>query len=273
MIQTQGNIDLKNRYQVNYEMKEDTVPVDMLFLHGNLASRRWWYPVASILTEKYRSSAPRGKMALCDIPGYGGSAALPPGYQMTADDLVQGFTEFVENHKLKNVLLVAHSAGTPLASLMLARRPELFFGGILIGSPRPQGISFSDDLYSKYELMAENRDLTRLAIGSTIHKNDYSGQFFNEVLVEDAWRGLQKGGSQIAKAVRDLNISAEIVSISSPVMILHGVHDSVIPESHAADLHRLISTSTLTYLPDNGHCLNIEDPRLLAEKVEQFIGG
>ncbi|MBK7960526.1 MAG: alpha/beta hydrolase [Bdellovibrionales bacterium] len=262
---------MSHRYQINYELKENTVPVDMLFLHGNLASRRWWYPVSSILTEKNRSSSPQGSMALCDIRGYGGSSGLPQGYQMTADDLVMDFITFIETHKLKNVLLVAHSAGTPLAALMLARRPELFLGGILIGSPRPQGVSFEDDLFAKYEFMASNRELTRWAIGSSIHKNDYSAQFFNEVLVEDAWQGLQKGGSQIARAVRDLDISAEVASIQKPVLILHGLHDHLIPESHAADLHRAIPNSTLTYLPDNGHCLNVEDPMRLADEIDAFV--
>ena len=115
-------------YKVSYEVHENSAPQNLLFLHGNIASNRWWYPALAELNKTFAASARplAGRMVLAELRGCGQSPALPADYVMKCDDLVSDFISLTEGLELQDVTIVGHSTGGLVACLMLARRPDLF---------------------------------------------------------------------------------------------------------------------------------------------------
>ncbi len=257
--------------QVSYEIRNNSFMGDVLFIHGNIASNRWWYPTVEALTTKSKEVSAHlpGRLVLAELRGCGESAAIPQGTKLTVDDLVNDFLALAEGLNLKNVTLVGHSTGGLVSLLMMSQRPDLFRGAVLIDPVGPKGITFPDDILEKYAQMATDRDFTAMIIGATIHGNDSQSAFFKDVIVEDTMKALKNCGTQVLLALRDKDV-ADRIKVAHPVLIFHGQHDWVLEEHHATELHKILPNSEFVKLADHGHCLNMENPGKLADYLVSF---
>lgn len=254
--------------QVSYELRNNAFMGDVLFIHGNIASNHWWYPTVEQLTQQ-RSESWTGRLVLAELRGCGESPAIPASTKLTVDDLVQDFLALTEGLNLKNVTLVGYSTGGLVALLMMSQRPDLFRGAVLIDPVGPKGITFPDEILEKYAQMTNDRDLTAMIIGATIHGNDASSAFFKDVIVEDTMKALKKCGTQVLLALRDKDV-ADRIKVAHPVLIFHGQHDWVLEEHHATDLQKLLPNSEFIKLADHGHCFNMENPKRFADYLVSF---
>ena len=59
--------------------------------------------------------------------------------------------------------------------------------------------------------------------------------------------------------------------VAVPTHILAAEQDRVIPPAYAEALHKLIAGSTVVILPDCAHLAHLEQPRMVAGEVTQFI--
>lgn len=258
-------------YQVSYESKDKAFVGDVLFIHGNLGSNRWWYPTVEKLEVKAKQSGEslQGRLVLAEMRGHGASPMLPADKPVQVEEIVNDMVALAEGLGLKKALLVGHSAGGLISSLMMSLRPDLFCGAVLIDPVGPKGISFPDEILEKYFQMANDRDLAAQIIGLTIHGNDFGSQFFKDVIVEDTVRALRNVGTKTLLALRDYD-SVKKIKVDQPVLIFHGAHDWVLEEHHAKGLQGLMPNSEFVKLADHGHCLNMENPDKLAHCVWDF---
>ena len=60
---------------INYEVFDGLVPQTTLFIHGNLASNRWWHPAVSCFGARYTNQKNTGKVILAEFRGCGESSA------------------------------------------------------------------------------------------------------------------------------------------------------------------------------------------------------
>jgi pimeloyl-ACP methyl ester carboxylesterase len=106
----------------------------LICLHGTQGSGRTFKGLLALLGRDRSVYAP-------DLPGYGESDG-PPG-SMSAADYTAAIGDFLDNMRLRHADLLAHGAGTVLATeLALARGPQirrLVFVSVPLGPPRPQG--------------------------------------------------------------------------------------------------------------------------------------
>ena len=258
--------------QSNVEVRKNTAPRDILFVHGNLASKRWWYPVAEMAESRFKKmGATPGSMILADMRGHGQPDMIVPG-DVSVEEIVKDFIHTTEQNNLKNVLVVGHSAGGLISALLMARRPDLFTGAVLIDPVGPTGLkNVPEDIEDKYKMMANDRGIASYVVGLTIFNNDGEKEFFKTTIMDDSMAALQAAGVSLVKALMGIDYSAEISKVKHPVVIFHGTHDWVLDQANATDYQKLMVNSKFVNLPDNGHCMNFENPERLLEEIVQVI--
>jgi pimeloyl-ACP methyl ester carboxylesterase len=262
-----------NQFKSNYETKKNSAAADIFFVHGNLASRRWWYPVAELLLKEQTAlqMTLNKTMLMSDLRGCGLTPNPTPG-KMNLDDLVADQIQIAEQAQFKNALVVGHSAGGLITALMLARRPDLFKAALLIDPVGPTGLlGVPDDIEAKYDMMAASRDIAAQVISFTIHGNDAEKPFFKNEIMDDSMTALKNTGIDLVRALQNIDYSSEISKVKQPVMIYHGAHDWVLDQSRATDHQKLMKNSQFVNLPNNGHCMNYENPERLAIDICNFI--
>lgn len=257
---------------LHFEIKKQSAPQDIFFIHGNMASSNWWTPVLEMCQSRFSKAANlQGSMLVADMPGHGQSEIQNPS-QLNLEQIITGFISVAELNNLKNALLVGHSAGGLIAAIMMARRPDLFSKALLIDPVGPTGLkNIPADIEDKYKMMTDNRDVAAYVIGLTIHGNDAEKEFFKTTIMDDSMTALKNVGVYLVKALAGIDYSNEISKAKQPAIIFHGAHDWVLDEANATDLVQLMANSKFVKLPDNGHCMNYENPERLTEEIVQFI--
>ncbi|MFZ3228625.1 MAG: alpha/beta hydrolase [Pseudobdellovibrio sp.] len=259
-------------FKPHQEIRKNTAPCDILFIHGNLASKHWWYPVLEMAEPRFKKMGSQsGSMVVADMRGHG-QTENPTGSKLTLEDIINDFISIADENKLKNVLLVGHSAGGLVSAILLARRPDLFVGALLIDPVGPLGLkNVPADIEDKYKMMSESRDVASYVLGLTIHGNDPEKEFFKTTIMNDGMTALNNLGVTLVNALTNIDYSNEISKAKQPVTIFHGTHDWVLDQASATDLQKLMVNSTFVILPDNGHCMNYENPERLLEEICLFI--
>jgi 3-oxoadipate enol-lactonase len=62
-----------------------------------------------------------------------------------------------------------------------------------------------------------------------------------------------------------------LTQINIPTLILHGKDDQLIPSQTAEEMHDSIKDSLLLIIPDAGHLLNLEQPQVFNQAVNEFL--
>ncbi|MCE3011188.1 MAG: alpha/beta hydrolase [Proteobacteria bacterium] len=258
------------QFKMNYEVIPGVLPETTLFIHGNLASNRWWYP-ASEVWEKQSQRKLEGSMILAEFRGCGKSSAPRAASEVTMDRLAQDYLDLVAHLGLKQVNVVGHSTGGLIAAAMAAKSPGTVQKMVLLDPVGAKGVKFDPSMTEAFEQMKTNKELVGLVIGSTIHQNNPETDFFRQVVVEDAFRAVQTVGLQILKALDGLDLTAQISSINTPCLVLHGEFDQLLSVADSQALAQLQKQGQFEVFRGVGHCGNVENPSRFVERVNQFL--
>lgn len=256
-----------------YQVHPNSAPQDIFFVHGNLASLSWWTPVIEIANKNFRAKSETlsGKMVTMDLRGHGRSANPTPG-KLNLEEMVADLVQVAEQTEIKNALIVGHSAGGLLSALLVARRPDLFSKVLLIDPAGPKGLkNVPADIEDKYKMMTDDRAIAEQIISLTIHGNDPTKDFFKTKIMDDTMVALKNNGVGFVKALQNIDYSSEVSKIKKPFLVFHGSHDWVVDQESSCDYTKYVADSKFVVLPDNGHCLNYENPERLAFEIESLI--
>ncbi|HRO65972.1 MAG TPA: alpha/beta hydrolase [Pseudobdellovibrionaceae bacterium] len=254
---------------IHFELREGFSPHNILFIHGNLASNRWWMP----LEEEWKKTGVRGEGCLVygEFRGCGKSAAPRSESEVDMHLFANDFIELVRSLNRGSFSLVGHSTGGLIAALMLAKAPELFEKAVLLDPVGARGVTFDPSMIQAFEKMKQDKALTAAVIGSTIHQNDANAGFFKDVIVEDAFAAVKSVGHLVLKALDGLDVREELAKAPHPVLVLHGEHDQLLPMADSKALADLFPKGRFEVFAGQGHCGNIEDPRAFAAKIQEFL--
>lgn len=259
-------------FQMHYEVRAGAVPRTTLFIHGNLSSTRWWAPSEKFWMEKYSTQKCAGDLIYADFRGCGKSSAPKSESEITMERLANDHISLVEGLNLKGgINLVGHSTGGLIAALMLARRPELFHRAVFLDPVGAQGVVFEPAMEQAFTAMKTDRQLTAAVIGSTIQGNDPENEFFRNTIVEDAQRAIVTVGSSILKALSNVDLRETLSKAQHPVLVLHGEKDVLLPMEESKKLAEVFSKGQFKVIPKQGHCTNVENPKLFVEMLNDFL--
>jgi pimeloyl-ACP methyl ester carboxylesterase len=244
--------------------KQNTV-----FIHGNLASTKWWGPT---LTEWKKAGSMGSADLICaDWRGCGQNADWSQDSAFSIEDLAADFLQLIETENLGQVNLVGHSLGGLIALQMMVMQPKIVNKTVLLDSVGAKGVVFDDSMYEAFRQMAASRDLTKMVILSTIANSDQLPAAFTESLADDAFKAVKGIGTSVLEILKTVNMEEALKAVNTPTLVLHGTKDAVIPLKDSEHLASLLPNAKLQTLADVGHCWNVENPAAFTQTLRQWL--
>jgi 3-oxoadipate enol-lactonase len=259
----------KKKY-IHYEVIKNVVPFTTLFIHGNLSSNRWWYPLIGCIQENGASGS-SGDIILAEIRGCGQSSDVNEAESISIDLLAQEFGDLVNHLNYPSLNVVGHSTGGSIAFALLAKQANKSHRVVLVDPVGARGRRFDLSMLSAFQKMKTDPNLVAEVMKITIRSPLLSQHFFQDVVVPDAVRAARVMGLKIAQAFGEFNCVEKLGQIRTPVLILHGDQDQVLPLSDSKELSELIPGARLEVLTGMGHCPNLEDPNRLWLAIRSFL--
>ncbi|MEH7444892.1 alpha/beta hydrolase [Bacillus sp. JJ1122] len=235
----------------------------IVFLHGwPLSHKQFEYQFDVLPSMGYRCIG-------IDWRGFGKSDKPKSGYNF--DRLADDIRAIVDILQLDNFTLVGHSTGGAIAIRYMSRHNGYGVNKlVLIDAAAPTG--FTAKTATKFLAMALNdrpkmmREVTETFFFQYI-TSPFSEWFFQLGLEAAGW-----STAAIIITLRDETLYADLQKIFVPTLIVHGVHDKVIPFAQARELNQRIKNSQLVPFHYSGHGLFWEERDKFNQLLKQFIG-
>lgn len=235
----------------------------IVFIHGwPLSHKQFEYQFDFLPAKGYRCIG-------IDWRGFGNSDKPMNGYNYNrlADDIrtVVGVLD------LNDFTLVGHSTGGAIAIRYMSR-----FNGygvsklVLIDAAAP--IGFTAETANKFlnETLNDRPKMIQ-EVTDTFFFQYITGPFADWFFQ----MGLQAAGWSTAAIIvllRDEKLDTDLQKISAPTLIVHGIHDKVIPFAQAQELNQKIRNSQLVPFQYSGHGPFWEERDKFNQLMTQFIG-
>lgn len=261
--------EVNQKVKINYDVFSNSVPTTTFFVHGNLASNRWWMPTVEELKKRYPQST--GSVICAEFRGCGGSSAPESESDVTMDNFANDFISLIRSLNLSKINLVGHSTGGLIVAMMLAKAPELFNKAFLLDPVGAEGVKFDDSMIQAFDAMKIDKNLTAAVIGSTIHKNNPEAAFFKDIIVEDAFKSVKQVGHLVLKALDGLDVRELLKKSDHAVMVVHGEHDALLSKADSEKLAVLFKNGRFETLIGCGHCGNYENPKHFVDVMSKWL--
>lgn len=224
-----------------------------------------WAAVAARLRAGFRCLAP-------DLLGFGSRITTAPGLRgprAWANARAQQVLDLLDREGLEQVDLVGNSAAGGAAALaLLAVAPDRVGRAVVMGGagtgPLPAAVPFYDQPTEE----SMRTTLGRLVADETVHRDlldDLAGLRLDQALrpgAEEAFRSMF--------AVVD-EPSADLTTITTPVLALHGECDRVSPVEVSERLVAALPHGRLEVVAGAGHWIHVDRPDEFCRLVEEFI--
>ena len=245
----------------------------VILIHGSgpgvSALANWRGTLQSDLVDRYRLIAP-------DIVGFG-KTTTPEDFELSHEARVQHLIQFLDAMEVDRCGVVGNSMGGALALALAYRNPECVERMVLMGTV---GISFPitqplDDVWG-YEpsIQAMETVIKHLAYDQTLVSEDLV------TLRYEASRepGVQERYATAFAAPRQRHIDEmalseeQLVSIKTPTLIIHGVHDDIVPlEETSLRMVKLLPDADLIVFGRVGHWTQIERAEDFQRQLDAFF--
>lgn len=246
----------------------------LILVHGLGGAAVNWTELVPLL-------APRHRLLVPDLPGHGGSSALPAisGLEPYADRVAL----VAEQERMLPAPVVGHSLGGMVVVRLALRRPGAVSGVVLAGAA---GLSIGNvwgrELLSIFTVVrpgrlagygrswvARSRILRRVVFGvvsvadpAALTNDAVEGFLAAHLLhtdVDGAWQALRVDDPR-----------QELEDVDCPALVLWGAEDVQLPLDDAFEYTRRLR-ARLRVIPDCGHLLIGERPDACAHAIDDFL--
>ena len=249
-----------------YEAAGDPSLPPLVFLHGIGGAARAWRGQLEFFRDRYRAIA-------WDMPGYGGSAALPTVSIAALADALQDFLQQVGATKS---ILVGHSIGGMIVQQLLAKNPRIAAAVVLAQTSPAFGKPDGD--WQKSFLAARlgplDRGETLVSLAPTLVKElvgddpDVTGM----ELARDCMASVPEATYRATMlALMGFDLRNALKNIAVPTLVLSGSRDNNAPAPMMAKMTSYIPSATYVELEGVGHLVNLERPATFNATLDQFL--
>jgi pimeloyl-ACP methyl ester carboxylesterase len=242
-------------YSQHSERKTEYPP--LVLIHGAGGTHLYW-PAEIRRLSGFRVYAP-------DLPGHGKSS-ISDG-QQTIGEYAQYLLRWLESIKLRRAVFVGHSMGSAIALALAIHHPEYVVGLVLIGGGARLRV---------------NPDLINYAADPTTYQKVVDlivAYSFNPhappQLVELARKRLSETRQSVLygdlQACNRFDVMNYLNTIQQPTQVICGANDQMAPLRFSQYLASSIPGAQLSVIPDTGHMVMLEQPRLVAESMLTFL--
>lgn len=246
----------------------------ILLLHGTGASTHSWAPILPYLTERFTVIA-------ADLPGHG-FTERPTTAQLSLEGMSRLLEKLCQTLAISPDFVVGHSAGAAIAAHMTLGKMISPMGLVSIaGAFMPIGGSNNGLFSLAAKLLAGNPFVSRIfawrarkpeivkelmdRTGSKIKPEAYD-QY--AVLARNRRHVSSALGMMANWNLRGLNRA--LPNLSTPLLLLTGQKDTMIPASDGMKVSELVPMAKLTNIENLGHLLHEESPGDVAARITSF---
>lgn len=234
----------------------------LVFLHYWGGSSRTWQHVVDALSPDYRTVA-------IDQRGWGKSAAPEADYALS--DLADDVLAVVDALELESYILVGHSMGGKAAQLAASRRPRGLAGLVLVAPAPPTPLALPLDARQGMVHAYDSRESIVATVQQVLAPGGLSGGDLDTVIA-DSLAGASSAKAAWPLATSQEDITAVVLKIDVPVIVISGEHDRVDPsEVLRRELLPRIPQAKLVVLPGVGHLSPLEVPADLTNIIKAFV--
>jgi pimeloyl-ACP methyl ester carboxylesterase len=263
---------------IHYEVVPGLLPRDTIFLHGNLASNRWWQPVTAALGAATAATSRPGRAILVEWRGLGQSRSLglsvPPERQATVDFalLARDVNDVAHALKARDAALVGHSTGGLIGLHAVWQEPAAYERILLLDAVAPRPLSLDPKLLASFEAMSRDRAVCAAVLAGTIHGVDPASPYFQS-LVDDAMQAAPHIWSGVPEALAKIDVMTfdRLAHTTQPTLVLHGRLDPVLSLEDARAMAAALPNGRFVELAGHGHSFNVEAPRDFARVLLEFL--
>jgi pimeloyl-ACP methyl ester carboxylesterase len=248
---------------------------DLLLLHGLGSNIYCWRKIIPLLEDKFRVWA-------VDLQGFGKSdKPLLTSYSLKNQSLLLG--RFTHKVGIKKAVIVGNSMGSSIAVQMAIDWPRLTERLVLINYSHDKRV-FGPPLNALRTVSKAAASLVGLVAPSKRHYavSQYMSLIYgdnHEIHQEDidayAAPYIENNESYFTflaslHALTRSGLSKTLATLSTPVHILWGKNDKLLPEAFSQKLLKEIPGSTYSVHPWGGHHLQEEDPNWVADQISNY---
>lgn len=244
-----------------------TGPV-ILFLHSFGHNKNLWYPqLTHFLELGYRVIAP-------DMPGHGESSFDPANH--TVDSIAESSIELLGKLGVTRAVIVGISIGGYILLKMMARRPDLFSGMVMICT---KAEADTDEIKARRRAQIDNIRNNGLQsfVETTAPK-----RVGPRVVTERPWVvdwiklmnytvSAEANAATLEAMALKQDDTATLPKITVPALILSGSEDIFIPKESPHNLHKGIKNSVHHVIQGAGHVASLENPTEVNRHMEKFV--
>lgn len=248
-----------------YEKAGEGIP--LLLLHGFPFHRDIYSPVLPALAQVASAVA-------LDLPGFGGSEALPQGFTLEA--MGQRVLAFARALGWPRFVLVGHSMGGYVALEVAAQDPNSLLGLVLLSSH-----PYADSPEAK---LRRQEGVAMILQG---RRNEFLTGFLQRLVspvTKERFPRLSQESAAMAAEVSDQVLvgslqamagrrdhSATLSKLEVPVLVLVGEEDALISREMASQVSRLPRKGQLSLISEVGHLPTLERPIAVADALARFL--
>jgi 3-oxoadipate enol-lactonase len=247
----------------------------LVLVHGAGTSGAIWRRATPVL-------APRRRVIAPDLPGYGGSPAVGPGFALEAvsDRLAAGLEEAGVPAPYD---LVGHSMGGGISILLAARHPERVRRLVLVApaglAALPRALAALLGTVAAPYAVARRRLASPLADSALVRRLALAGvardgarvpaEHARAVLASSA--GATRIGPGLASAAA-ADLRQALAGLKGPLGLVWGEHDPVIPRKRVEVIRDARPDVVLSIVPDTAHAPMLERPDAFCAALEDVLG-
>ena len=243
---------------IHYFLHEGGKPTKppLILIHGAGGDHLSWPP------EIRRMAA--GSVFSIDLPGHGKSEG--PGRQSVAEyaDSVIGF---MNASGLSRAVVIGHGLGGAIALTIAIDHPERAAGVVLISTgPRlPVSSSVLENAANPATILQAIHSLqNQMGIPQGAkHVSDHSFRRLSSIRPTLFLGDL--------RACAQFDVTSRLDDIQTPVLVLCGTDDQLVPRFHSEKLAGKIPGAALQTVEDAGHLVMLEQPRRVAALLSVFL--
>ncbi|MDM5332197.1 alpha/beta hydrolase [Ureibacillus composti] len=236
----------------------------IVFIHGwPLSHKQFEYQFNILPTLGYRCIG-------IDWRGFGKSDKPFSGY--TYNRLAEDLHHIFNALDLSDVTLVGHSTGGGIAIRYMSRyQGQGVSKLVLVSAAAPTGFTPENARQLLQETLSDRPKMMQGVTDQFFFQ--YITKPFSDWFNQVGFEAASWSTAAVIILLRDEKLHADLQRIQCPTLIIHGLHDKVIPFPQAKEMNMIIRNSQLVPFQYSGHGTFWEEQDKFNQVLHQFISG
>lgn len=237
----------------------------LVLVHGYLGGSAQWQAELARFSDRFDVIAP-------DLPGYAGSAALPPPERIAA--FAAAVVALLDELGIGRFTLMGHSMGGMIVQELAATHPDRVARLILYGTG-PLGAMpnrFEPLETSRARLRSDGVAQTIRRIGATWFRQGAAAEGF-EIVAALGAQATEAAALAGLDAMSHWDGRGALGRLTMPTLVLWGDGDRSYRWPQVETLWQGLPDAALAVVPGTAHAVHLEKPALFHALVDDFVGG